>query len=1145
MKHTENNIKKLLADPAAARWHLPLRGEIPIVLSQIIQNHPGLVMVIAQDANISAQLTYECQFLLEGESPCVEFPDWETLPYDNFSPHEDIISERLTLLSQLPTRQKGALFVSIPALMHRLCPRTHLGANSFSLAVGDVLDITQFRSQLAQYGYRSVSQVYGHGEFALRGSILDIFPMGSHQPLRIDMLDNEIDSIRPFDAETQRSQAPINEVRMLPAHEFPLDPEAVSFFRSQWRATFTGDPMLSSIYEGVSQGLAPAGIEYYLPLFFEQTSTLFDYLPDNTLIIQLNHVPDKAEAFYKEALKRYDQYAHDVTRPILQPQSIFLMPDEMLGLCKQKQMIRFNGTTGSESVLNIASLPDLTMDSRSKHPLQKLESFIADSAQRFIFCAQSAGRRESLQELLAPLHLNPSILSNWSETLASDKRHVITTAPLTQGMILTDDNTVIVTENDLLGEVVAQYRTRKKSGPSSEQFIRNLVELKIGDAVVHEDYGIGRYNGLVTLDSGGVESEYLLLTYANNDKIYVPVSALQLISRYSGIDNDSAPLTRLGTNKWSAAKKKALEQVHDTAAELLNVYAKRRAKPGFKHKPLDSAYATFANAFPFEETQDQQTAIAQVIQDMMSTSPMDRLICGDVGFGKTEVAMRAAFIAVNSGKQVAVLVPTTLLAQQHYESFKDRFAQHAVNIQQLSRFRTEKDRKKTTEQLQEGKVDIVIGTHGILSNLVNFKDLGLVIIDEEHRFGVSQKEKLKKLRTEVDILTMTATPIPRTLNMAMNGVRDLSIISTPPKRRLSIKTFVREYNAPLIREAILREILRGGQVYFLHNKVDTIERTAASIQALVPEAKVRVAHGQLRERELEKIMTDFYHQRFNVLVCSTIIETGIDIPTANTIIMDRADHLGLAQMHQLRGRVGRSHHQAYAYLLTPNPKVMTSDAKKRLEAIASLEDLGAGFLLATHDLEIRGAGEILGDAQSGNIQSIGFSLYSELLERAVSTLQEGKDSDLLSCAHRDTEIDLKIPALIPEAYLHDVHTRLIFYKRISHCKDFESLRELQIEMIDRFGLLPVQLKNLFKIAELKIRALPLGITKIDAGPKGGMLELNDKPAINTAKLIELIQNKPKLYKMKGQTRLYFMSESEDAQQRIDAVSSLIHDLTPE
>jgi transcription-repair coupling factor (superfamily II helicase) len=704
---------------------------------------------------------------------------------------------------------------------------------------------------------------------------------------------------------------------------------------------------------------------------------------------------------------------------------------------------------------------------------------------------------------------------------------------------------VIITENDLLGEVVTQARRRRKSGPSSEQFIRNLVELKIGDAVVHEDHGIGRYQGLITLEAGGIESEYLLLSFANNDKIYVPVSSLQLISRYSGINNEEAPLSKLGNKQWSTAKKKAIEQVRDTAVELLNIYAKRKAKHGFRHLKPDAAYYAFAKAFPFEETADQVQAIDQVIADMTSDSPMDRLICGDVGFGKTEVAMRAAFIAVNSGKQVAVLVPTTLLAQQHFETFKDRFADHPFNIQQLSRFRSEKNRKETVDQLADGKVDIVIGTHALLSNLVDFKDLGLVIIDEEHRFGVHQKEKLKKLRAEVDILAMTATPIPRTLNLAMHGVRDLSIISTPPKRRLSIKTFVREYNASLIREAVLREILRGGQVYFLHNKVETIERTAASLQALIPEAKIRVAHGQLRERELEQIMSDFYHQRFNVLVCSTIIETGIDVPTANTILMDRADHLGLSQMHQLRGRVGRSHHQAYAYLLVPSFKTITADATKRLEAIESLEDLGAGFMLATHDLEIRGAGEILGDQQSGDIQSIGFSLYTELLERAVTALQEGKEPDLLSPLHHQTEIDLKIPALIPEAYIHDVHTRLIFYKRISHCQDLESLRELQVEMIDRFGLLPPQLKNLFRVSELRTRANPLGITKIEVGPHGGIFEFNEQPSLNTKKLIEMIQNKPKLYKMKGQTRLHFMGESSEAEQRIHLVSALIHDLTPE
>lgn len=1137
-------ILSLLKQPSAKPDPLSFTGEAPWVLAECIQAHPGLVMVITEDANLSSRLNLECAYILGDSAACQEFPDWETLPYDHFSPHEDIISDRLRLLSLLPSQNKGALFVSTQALMHRLCPRSHLGAHGLCIKLKDKLDLVEFRRQLESYGYRSVSQVYAHGEYALRGSILDLFPMGSDQPYRIDLFDNEIDSIRPFDVETQRSSQPIEQVSLLPAHEFSLEPDTISYFRSRWRAQFSGDPMLSPIYEGVSEGLAPAGIEYYLPLFFEQTATLFDYLPKNTLIIQLEHIPNKAEAFYQEILKRYDQYSHDVTRPLLPPNQVFLPAEVMLSACKQFQGFRLNLETTGDASYGLAPLPDLTIEARSKHPLSKLEDFILNNSRTIVFCAQSAGRRETLQELLQPLGLNPTVIHSWKDLESQKAPYILTTAPITQGIQFLEDHRCLITENDLLGDVVTQPRARRGKGTSAEHFIRNLVELEIGDAVVHEDHGIGRYQGLVTLNSGGVESEYLILTYANNDKIYVPVSNLQLISRYSGIDNESAPLSKLGSKTWGAAKLKAMEQVRDTAAELLNIYAKRKAKQGFIHKAPDAAYYAFANAFPFEETADQHRAIDEVIKDMTATYPMDRLICGDVGFGKTEVAMRAAFIAVNSGKQVAVLVPTTLLAQQHYETFKDRFAEHPINIQQISRFRSEKNRKETIEHLGEGKVDIVIGTHALLSQLVHFHDLGLVIIDEEHRFGVSQKEKLKALRTDVDILTMTATPIPRTLNLAMHGVRDLSIISTPPKRRLSIKTFVREYNPPLIREAILREILRGGQVYFLHNKVETIEPMARSIQALVPEARVQVAHGQLRERELEHIMSDFYHQRFNVLVCSTIIETGIDIPSANTILMDRADHLGLAQMHQLRGRVGRSHHQAYAYLLIPNFKSITPDAQKRLEAIESLEDLGAGFMLATHDLEIRGAGEILGEAQSGNIQSVGFSLYADLLERAVNSLQQGKEPDLLAPLHHQTEIDLKIPALIPEAYLPDVHSRLVFYKRISSCQTAESLREMQVEMIDRFGLLPEPLKNLFKVSELRNKAQPLGIVKIDFGAHGGMFEFDQNPQINTRKLIELLQNKPKIYKMKGQTRLHYLAETETTEQRLNAVSSVIFDLTP-
>lgn len=1104
-----------------------------IQLSQLIEQHEGPVVVITEDANVLARLMDETRYFIKGQRNITEFPDWETLPYDQFSPHEDIVSTRIGLLAGLSHLKNDVIFIAANTLMQRLCPASHIHAHTFVLNQGDKLDMASFRAKLQASGYRCVSEVLSHGEFAVRGSIIDVFPMGQNHPFRLDLFDDEIDTIRTFDPETQRSAKAIDALSVRPAHEFSMDDEGITHFRQAWRATFSGDPMLCRMYEDVSEGIAPPGIEYYIPLFFDETATFFDYLPKNTLIIQVGHIPNRLETLTHDIAKRHEQYSHDVTRPLLPPQQVFLSHSEVLAQAKTFEQLTLRDLFDD----TVQPLPELTLNS--------LKTYIDSQNEKIIITAESAGRRETLLTLLQQEGIVPHHVEDWNQAKSSSEKVLLSTAPLSKGFIDTQRNLIVITEFDILGGHVTQRRSQRSKGPSSDQLIKHLVELNIGDPVVHQDHGVGRYQGLVTLNAGGVDSEYLILTYANNDKIYVPVASLHLITRYSGIDKDSAPLNRLGSKQWNQSRKKALEQIKDTAAELLNVYARRKAKIGFAHKKPDEQYYLFANAFPFEETPDQHDAIEKVIEDMTSPNPMDRLVCGDVGFGKTEVAMRAAFLAVNSGKQVAVLVPTTLLAQQHYESFKDRFAEHPVNVQQLSRFRTDKAKKETIKQLSDGKVDIVIGTHALLSNLVEFKDLGLVIIDEEHRFGVTQKEKLKKLRTDVDILTLTATPIPRTLNLSMHGVRDLSIIATPPKRRLSIKTFVRENNSGTAREAILREVLRGGQVYYLHNKVETIEKTARNLQALVPEAKIQIAHGQMRERELERIMSDFYHQRFNVLVCTTIIETGIDIPTANTIIMDRADHLGLAQMHQLRGRVGRSHHQAYAYLFTPNFKLITKDAIKRLEAIESLEDLGAGFMLATHDLEIRGAGEILGEQQSGEIQSIGFSLYTELLERAVGALQSGKEPDLLSPVYQDTEIDLKVPALIPEAYLPDVHTRLVFYKRISSCKHPESLRELQVEMIDRFGLLPPPLKTLFQITELKLRAHEMGIQKIEANTHGGQFEFTEEPQINTQKLIALIQNQPKIYRLRDKSRLQFSGVFENTEERLTAVSNLLYELQPE
>ncbi len=1116
---------------------LPLGSELSHALSNIIEHHDGLVLLICESSNQAARLSFETHYFNGHRYSNHVFPDWETLPYDFFSPHEDIVSERLGVLAKLPAMHKGALFVAANTLAQRLCPVEYIQGFGLSLHKNDKLDIKTFRDNLQASGYRAVNQVIAHGEYTIRGSIIDIFPMGSMQPFRIDLFDEQIDSIRPFNPETQRSETPIDKIALLPAHEFPLTKEGITRFRNNWRDLFAGDPLQSQIYEDVSQGQASAGLEYYLPLFFEHTTSLIDHLPENTLVVRIGDIQSKLQQFQEECEKRHDQYAHDLNRPILPPSKLFFPTHDLFSQIKAYPQCKISAAQNNEKYRPI---PDVQIDAKTNDACKNLKVFIEKYANhKVLFCCESKGRRESLLELLRSERITTTNVENWQDAAESNCQYLSTIAPLQNGFMIADKKIALVSENDLFGTQVAQYRQRKGKVTSPDQIIKNLIELKINDAIVHEQHGVGRYLGLKNITIDNIESEYLVLEYANKDKIYVPVTSLHLIGRYSGISDQHIPLNRLGTTQWGNAKKKAMQQIRDTAAELLNIYARREAKPGFACNKPDTQYITFQKSFPFEETNDQANAIDDVITDMTAPRPMDRLICGDVGFGKTEVAMRATFIAVHSDKQVAVLVPTTLLAKQHYESFNDRFADYPVQIRQLSRFRSDKQNKETISLLNSGKVDIVIGTHALLSKLVDFKDLGLVVVDEEHRFGVGQKEKLKALRTEVDILTLTATPIPRTLNMAMNGVRDLSIIATPPKRRLSIKTFVHENNETLSREAILREVLRGGQVYYLHNDVASINATAERISQLVPEARVLVAHGQMPERELERIMSDFYHQKFNVLVCTTIIENGIDIPSANTIIMDRADKLGMAQLHQLRGRVGRSHHQAYAYLLIPGKKLVTKDALKRLDAISSLEDLGAGFMLATHDLEIRGAGEILGQQQSGHIQSIGYSLYTELLERAVDALRAGREPDIASPVHQDAEIDLKMPALIPSTYIDDVHTRLIFYKRIANCKLNEERSDLQVEMIDRFGLLPEPLKLLFRIAQLRGLAKGMGISKIDASAKGGLIEFGEAPRINSKVLIDLIQNKPTIYKLRGQTKLLFEGGLDDYQKRISNVENLL------
>ncbi|XQW86234.1 transcription-repair coupling factor [Thalassotalea piscium] len=1134
------------------------------------------VLIVVHDTPNAIKLELELHSLNSHDLEICLFPDWETLPYDSFSPHQDIISQRLATLYKMSRMTTGIIIVPVTTLSQRLAPQNYLETNSLLVNKGDRKDLHQLRQNLEASGYRCVDQVMEHGEFSARGAILDLYPMGSTSPFRLDFFDDEIEEIRLFDPENQRSSDRIEKIDLLPAHEFPTDKDGINIFRQQYREQFPSIIDKESIYHQVSNGIMPAGIEYYLPLFFEQTNTLCDYLSDNTLVIVSGDIDKALEQYWLDINYRYENRRYDPTRPLLAPNKLFLNSDELYSALKPFDRITIKNTTHLDAddasivasdinddeaqsnekrgviQYDVKPLPDITIDHRLKHPFDLIKSYLIDKStpSKILFVAESQGRRESVLELLKRIDITPIEFKTIEEFVNSTDNLGITVNALSSGFVFQNKGAsvknaiALITETELLGDRVRQTRRRNKQQDiQADALFKNLAELSIGQPVVHIDHGIGRYLGLQTLETGGITTEFLTLSYANDAKLYVPVASLHLISRYSGTDDEHAPLHKLGNDTWSKAKRKAAEKVKDVAAELLDIYAKRASNHGYAFKRNKEDYRAFADSFGFEETHDQAQAINAVISDMLSPKTMDRLVCGDVGFGKTEVAMRAAFVAVNDGKQVAILVPTTLLAQQHYENFRDRFANWPISIEVLSRFKSTKEQNEVIAKVESGHIDILIGTHKLLQNTIKYKDLGLLIVDEEHRFGVKQKEKIKQLRSNVDILTLTATPIPRTLNMAMGGMRDLSIIATPPAKRLAVKTFVRQRDDALIRESILREILRGGQVYFLHNNVDTIERTAEEIKALVPEAKVVTAHGQMRERELERIMSDFYHQRFNVIVCTTIIETGIDVPSANTIIMDRADRLGLAQLHQLRGRVGRSHHQAYAYLLTPNEKLITKDAKKRLDAIASLEDLGAGFTLATHDLEIRGAGELLGEEQSGSMSQIGFSLYMEMLDHAVNSLKEGKQPSLDQVLAKQTEIDLRIPALLPDDYIFDVSLRLSMYKRIASCVNKNQLDEVQIELIDRFGLLPQPAKNLVNIAKLRLKAQKIGIARIDAGPKGGTIEFSDNTVVDPMFIIGLIQQQPNRFKMDGANKLKFIQESEDVQSRFTLITSILNDLS--
>ncbi|MBX3631092.1 MAG: transcription-repair coupling factor [Nitrosomonas sp.] len=1113
------------------------------------------ITVITANATDAQRLMDEIPFFAP-ELSIHLLPDWETLPYDTFSPHHDLVSERLATLYQVMNKSCDLLIAPLTTSLYRILPREYLAAHTFFLKKGEQLDINTLRAQMSLAGYTHVTQVFSPGEYSIRGGLIDLFPMGSAIPFRIDLMHNEIDTIRTFDVDTQRSIYPVNDIRLLPAREFPLDEKGRTCFRSQFREKFEGDPTKKQIYKDISNGIAPAGIEYYLPLFFEQTATLFDYLPEDTLICLHRDVRPVLDEFWSDTQSRYQLLRADPERPLLPPETLFLPADGFFGKLKpypRTEILPKSENDHVGSIFNTQDLPAVQVNRHAENPLEKLTAFInrfTDSGGRILIHAESVGRRELMADYFNHYRLRPVLCETYAQFLASTKPLMLCASPLNNGFILGDEKLAFITEAELYATHIQGRREREsRKTTSADNILRDLSEIKPGDPVVHEQHGIGRYMGLVSMDLGegehGELSEFLSVEYEGGDKLYVPVSQLHLIGRYSGTSPESAPLHKLGSGQWDKAKRKAMQQVRDTAAELLNLYAQRAARQGHTFSLNQHDYEAFAEGFGFEETADQAAAIQSVIGDLTSGKPMDRLICGDVGFGKTEVALRAAFVAVADGKQVAVLVPTTLLAEQHFQNFSDRFGlvadQWPVKIAELSRFRSAKEQTRTLHELAQGQIDIVIGTHKLLQTSVRFKQLGLVIIDEEHRFGVRQKEQLKKLRAEVDVLTLTATPIPRTLAMSLEGLRDFSIIATAPQRRLAIRTFVSNFSMGIIREACLRELKRGGQIYFLHNEVSTIQHMQDKLAEILPEARIHIAHGQMRERELEHVMRDFYQQRFNLLLCTTIIETGIDVPSANTIIINNANKFGLAQLHQLRGRVGRSHHQAYAYLLVSDEKTLNAQAKKRLEAIQAMEELGSGFYLAMHDLEIRGAGAVLSESQSGEMQEIGFSLYSAMLDTAIQSLKEGFEPDMQHPLGIATEINLHVPALLPENYCQDVHERLILYKRMANCTHDEQLDDMQSELIDRFGLLPDAARALLDSHRLRIAAKPLGIIRIDAHAENIQVQFKPDPPINPAKIIQLIQSN-RAYSLAGPDRLKIQMHIPEVRNRVLHIQNLIQSL---
>lgn len=1123
----------------------PIGSADALLLARFAQSQAAqkklLAIVTAEPAD-TQRLEGELAFFAP-ELRIAVFPDWETLPYDTFSPHQDLISERLATLWRIRQGEVDVVLMPASTALVRLAPPSFLAAYTFHFKQKQRLDEAALKSQLTLAGYTHVSQVVSPGEYAVRGGLIDLFPMGSPVPYRVDLFGDEVDSIRTFDPDSQRSLYPVPEVRLLPGREFPMDEDARAAFRSRWREKIEGDPTKVRLYKDIGSGIATAGIEYYLPLFFDQTATIFDYLGEAAVLALHGEVDEALGRFWTDTRERHRFLQHDKDRPILPPEELFLRSEDFFGRANAHATLALRGR---EPVEWARPLPDLSVDRGAPEPLARLHQHVQGTAHRVLIVAESDGRRESLLELLRDNRIEPPTVATLAEFEAGDEHFAIGVAPLAEGFFWHEPGegrTIqFVTETELFATAPSGRRRRRQEQVSDvNALIKDLSELNVGDPVVHVNHGIGRYLGLIHIDLGDGPSEFLHLEYADKATLYVPVAQLHLIARYTGVSAEEAPLHKLGSGQWEKAKRKAAEQVRDTAAELLNLYARRAAREGYAFRFQPHDYEAFAASFGFEETPDQQAAIHAVIQDMVSPKPMDRLVCGDVGFGKTEVALRAAFVAVTGGKQVAILAPTTLLAEQHYQNIADRFGKWPVKVAELSRFRSAKEVKAAMEGIADGTIDIVVGTHKLLSADVKFKRLGLLVIDEEHRFGVRHKEAIKALRADVDVLTLTATPIPRTLGMALEGLRDLSVIATAPQRRLAIKTFVRNESTGTIREAVLRELKRGGQVYFLHNEVETIEARRDKLAELLPEARIAIAHGQMPERELERVMRDFVAQRYNLLLCSTIIETGIDVPSANTIVISRADKFGLAQLHQLRGRVGRSHHQAYAYLLVPDVEGLTKQAAQRLEAIQQMEELGSGFYLAMHDLEIRGAGEVLGENQSGNMMEVGFQLYNDMLAEAVRSLKAGREPDLLSPLAATTEINLHAPALLPDSYCGDVHVRLSLYKRLATAERAEQIDAMLEEITDRFGKLPPQGQTLFDVHRLRVLARPYGVVKVDAAPKLMVISFRPNPPVDALKIIELVQ-KNRHIKLAGNDKLRIERDTPEPRDRAQLIRDVLRAL---